>query len=399
MAKIKVGFFIPDMIIGGVESVFIQTLEQMSASGNFDITVFMQNPLQEPFYIDWFKNNPDIKLITLSPLGNNFENAAKYMRFFPLSNIRKIIYGLYKKYRNWIAIHNHICDDLDILIDYKNCSFTKLFNKLPQPKVTWIHGSINFFEQCNLIQHIMLYDKFVCLSDSFINDFAAKYPQYADKFVRIYNPIDCDKVRKLAETKSPIRGKYFACVSRQDYDKDIKTVITAFDKFYTSENAPDVKLVLVGDGNMSNELQKYAKTLQSGKNIIFTGAQPIPFPYMRGAMAHILSSYNEGMGMVLLESAALGVLNISSNCPNGPAEILENGKSGLLFPVGDADELAKIIKDIWHNKISTDIITQNATTSLARFSTSTIALEISNMILQTIKKENNAKNINSVAML
>lgn len=398
MAKLKIAFCIPNMIIGGVESVFIKTLDEMLARGDAEISVFMQTKLREPFYIDWFARHPNVKLTILYPAGHIFEGAQKYMRIFPLSNIRKIAYSLYKKYQNSRVRRHGIFADCDVLIDYKNFSFAKILHNLPQPKIGWFHGSINYFDKNGFARHVPAYDRIVCLSDSFLNDFRAMYPQYTKRIVRIYNPIDTHQIKFLAEQSACGAGKYFCAVSRLDTDKDIRTIIDAFAKFWKWENHPDVNLILVGYGSQAKSLREYAAGLECAGNIIFTGAVPIPFGYMRGAIAHILSSYNEGLGMVLLESAAVGTLNISSDCKNGPAEILMNGRAGLLFAPGDGNALARHMQNVYTGAASCADMVRTAEIGLKRFSTSTVALEISNLILQTIKKGNNAKNINCAAV-
>ena len=52
---------------------------------------------------------------------------------------------------------------------------------------------------------------------------------------------------------------------------------------------------------------------------------------MKNAEAFILSSKWEEMGFVIIEAALTNLYIISSNCPNGPSEFLNEGKNGLLF--------------------------------------------------------------------
>ena len=65
-----------------------------------------------------------------------------------------------------------------------------------------------------------------------------------------------------------------------------------------------------------------------------------PFPVIAGAGAFALTSLRESFGNVLVEALCLGVPVISTDCPHGPAEILDAGRYGLLVPVGDAAALA-----------------------------------------------------------
>ena len=68
------------------------------------------------------------------------------------------------------------------------------------------------------------------------------------------------------------------------------------------------------------------------------------YPYIKKSDIFILSTKFEGLPNVLLEAITLDKLVISSNCPTGPSEILDNGNGGLLFEVGNYKQLShKII--------------------------------------------------------
>lgn len=376
MSRIKVAFCIPDMIIGGVETVFIQTMSEMLARGDIEISVIMRQKLREQYFIDWFNQHPQVKLYTLHPLADWFERLRKYTHGFPLENMRRIAYGAYKKFKNRMAMRRGIFDCQDILIDYKNCEFGRQLRHCHQPKIAWIHGSINYFEYAHLARYMDIYDRVVCLTDSFVSDFKQQYPQYADKIVRIYNPVDVTGIRTIAATRPTYPGKYFCCVSRLTPDKDIQTVISAFDKFVSHDGVSDVKLLIIGTGRAEHRLRAQAASTKCASQIEFMGAIPTPFGHMAHAMANILSSHNEGLGMVLLESAALGAICISSDCKNGPAEILMQGRAGILFAPGNSDQLADAMRAVYRGGPEIEHMRENATRGLNRFATAKISAEI-----------------------
>src|SRR5699024_10738493 len=69
-----------------------------------------------------------------------------------------------------------------------------------------------------------------------------------------------------------------------------------------------------------------------------------PYAYVSRSDLFVLPSRWEGLGMVLVEALALGVPAVSTDCPSGPREILEDGRYGALVPVGDDEAMASAIQ-------------------------------------------------------
>jgi glycosyltransferase involved in cell wall biosynthesis len=110
------------------------------------------------------------------------------------------------------------------------------------------------------------------------------------------------------------------------------------------------------------------------------GMQKNPYVYMANSYANILSSYGEGLAMVVVESQAVGVLNISSNCKYGPREILMDGDAGVLFTPGDSLELAKAMIDVYENNIDVKKMVQKSTKGLVRFDKDEIKEQVKSLI-------------------
>ena len=78
---------------------------------------------------------------------------------------------------------------------------------------------------------------------------------------------------------------------------------------------------------------------------------------MKNSEIFILSSLWEEVGFVIVEAAMCNAYIISSDCPNGPKEFLNNGKNGLLFKNNLNKSLLKTLKDyckLDKNKIFND---------------------------------------------
>ncbi len=377
-----VAFCIPNMIIGGVETVFCSTIDELSNSSDLKIQIITHAQIREPLYADWLKMHPELSVYVYYPLCNWFEDIAPRCRGI-LKPLRKIAFSLYKKYRRAVVFLSRRFINVDIFIDYKTMEFFKELRHFKQPKIGWIHANIDYIQENALDDRLHIYDKLICLTNDFANDFRKEYPELSEKIWRIYNPINKKSILK-SEKKAfrPNSANYFVQVSRLDAkQKDIKTLLDAFELFYIKNNQPDVDLFIVGDGPRAHHLKQISKKLSSYKKIHFVGATTNPYGYMSGAMANILSTNYEGLPTVLLEAQVCGTINISANCKYGPSEILENGKSGLLFPVGNAEILSNLMQDVYLGKIDKQKIIKTAEAGLTRFTPSIIA----NQILEVLK--------------
>ncbi len=123
--------------------------------------------------------------------------------------------------------------------------------------------------------------------------------------------------------------------------KDFPTLIRAFERI---AEATDARLVILGEGPMRSELEAQVRSLGAlSARIALPGFVADPLPLLRRARLFVLSSRNEGFGNVIAEALACGTPVVSTDCPHGPAEILDFGRYGDLTPVGDAEALGRAI--------------------------------------------------------
>jgi len=377
MKKIKVAFCLRDMQLGGVESVLIRTLDKLQEYKNIDISVINYVDITEPIYKKYFESHKNIKRYSLYPskiLG------TKLPHFFLLRIFAHLLRGIYRVWkRSLYGVRKF--KDIDVFIDYHDfCFHSELKNIKSAKKIAWCHSSVDTFVKRGFIKKMGVYDSVVVLTDEFINDFNKIYG-VNNKLVRIYNPIDIEDIKSRADMAEKNNLKnYFCCVARLTPDKDIETVLRGFDLFWTSVGRPDIKMVFVGDGNMRCVYESIANSLSAKKQFVFMGALQNPFGIMRGAIANILSSRSEGLPTVLVESAVLGTVNIASKCKCGPCEILGDGKYGLLFDVGNFEQLSKCMTDVYDKKVDVDKMVKQSTKALKRFDADKIVEQIISLI-------------------
>jgi glycosyltransferase involved in cell wall biosynthesis len=162
----------------------------------------------------------------------------------------------------------------------------------------------------------------------------------------IYNPIDLENIRENIENgllkkehSHFLNGdkKTIITAGRLVRQKDQKTLIKAFEKVYQKVNAD---LVILGEGELEDELKKLVIDLSISERVHFIGFQHNPYIYFKKADLFVLTSIHEGFGHVIVEALSTGTPVISTNCQSGPKEVLDDGKYGTLTEVGNVEELA-----------------------------------------------------------
>ena len=103
------------------------------------------------------------------------------------------------------------------------------------------------------------------------------------------------------------------------------------------------RLLILGEGSQREALLSLARQLRVADDIALPGFVANPFAYLGRAAVFALSSAWEGLPTVIIEALACGCPVVSTDCPSGPAELLERGAYGSLVPVGDDTALAQAI--------------------------------------------------------
>jgi glycosyltransferase involved in cell wall biosynthesis len=196
-------------------------------------------------------------------------------------------------------------------------------------------------------------DALIAVSEGVADDLASHFGVPRDRITVVYNPVVSRSLRQQAS--SEIDHSWFVAgappvvlgVGRLDSTKDYRTLIRAFARLRQEREA---RLMILGaakdaaaTAQHSAELMALAAELGVSQDVALPGFVPNPFAYMARAGAFVLSSRWEGFGNVLVEAMACGCPVVSTDCPSGPAEILDCGRYGPLVPVGDDAAMAGAI--------------------------------------------------------
>ena len=141
-----------------------------------------------------------------------------------------------------------------------------------------------------------------------------------------------EKVEDLHTKNNLIIG-----IGRFTKQKNFLLLIRSFKKILLKY--PNYHLILLGEGEQEKFLIKEIIKLELQDKISLLGYQKNVYKYLLNSDCFILTSLWEDPGFVLIEAALANTLIISSNCPNGPNEILSNGQNGFLFQNNNLSDL------------------------------------------------------------
>lgn len=187
-------------------------------------------------------------------------------------------------------------------------------------------------------------DKIICQSNYMLNDLEERFGVPRGKMVRIYNPVDIQRIRKLAdahENPYPGDGPQLVTAGRLTYQKGIDLLLDAL--VVVRKAFPNVKLTILGQGELETELKTQCDRLGLGQAVHFLGFQSNPFPSFKHADIFLQCSRYEGLSNVVLEALALGTLVVAMDCPGGSREIADNNDGLTLVESNNAVSFAKAI--------------------------------------------------------
>jgi glycosyltransferase involved in cell wall biosynthesis len=159
------------------------------------------------------------------------------------------------------------------------------------------------------------------------------------------NAVDTEHFRHRSEARAAVRtelglGNEFVwiAVGRFEEPKDYPTMITAFAQL--TSRRPTSRLLLVGKGSLREQVERLVQAAGLTSQVRFLGVRRDVPELMSAADGYVLSSAWEGMPVVLLEAAAVG-LPIVATRVGGVPEVVEHGSTGLLVPPRDPASLTR----------------------------------------------------------
>lgn len=379
MNKTKIIFVFHNLGAGGIDTVLINLWEALDKNKYELICIFYDSNHKRPVP-DYLKTyyigipltegklkikNVFLRVLRIAKIFNK-EHDGIILSLFNRVNLTVILAKLFSK------------NKLKLIISERNT-----------PSLELADGILSKIDKYLIKILYPLSDKIIAVSKGVKNDLVCNFNQREDSIEVIYNPLNVNKIKKLAQEKI-FESQWFdenipiiLNVAKLANEKGQEYLIKAF-KIIRSKLL--CRLVIIGEGKMEKYLKQLASFTGFENDIIFLGLQLNPYKFMARSTVFAFPSLMEGFGNVIIEAMVCGIPVVSMDCPYGPNEIIEDKVNGILVPVKDHEKLADAIYKIIQNPDYGKSLVQEANKTIDRFSISRITLHYENFFEKVLNQ-------------
>ncbi len=363
----KILFLLSRFLDGGIDAVLVDYLRFLAQREDYCITLAIsihmgelevfRKQIPEQVQVVYLVDQPMLTRWRQQKITQRLPFYIKVYDEALLSPIRRMMTG--RKLRQLAAQH-------DVVIDFDCCHYAYL-KSVKTWKVAWFHFSFKQLMEQNrrrtqrIGNHLRYYDRIVTISQAMLDEGKEIFPWLEGRWRLIYNAKDEQLLQQRASepVDDPrINDNYILAIERlEESQKDLSTLIRAY-QLLRNEYHHEEKLYLLGKGRDEQLLRQLAERLGIADSVVFLGFSSNPYPWIAHAKAIAHSAKFEGLPTVMIESLIMGKLIVATDCPTGPREILDQGRAGLLTPVGDAAKLAESLHQVLtDNTLQTSLLT------------------------------------------
>lgn len=350
----KLFIFRPSMTVGGADRVTLILLEQLSRE-RFDTTLVLMRAEGE-----LLSRIPDHVIV------RDLEARSLWTAWIPLARL------LWKTPPD-ILFSTSSGGNVAAVVA---ALLTRKVGRLVLSERGGLRTDLSWKKKVLLILKKILYrrvDRITTVSEGIKNELTARLNLPPDSISVVYNPIVSAELEKLR--KAPVTHPWFDAArdtsplvvltaGRLVEEKDHANLVRAFARVSQDHNA---RLMILGEGGLRGEIEALVEKLQLEGVVALPGFDPNPFKYMARSAVFALSSRFEGLPGALIQAMACGLPVVSTDCPSGPSELIEDQKNGLLVPVGDNRALARALSKLLADEGLRRTLGQEARRSVQRF--------------------------------
>jgi glycosyltransferase involved in cell wall biosynthesis len=361
MNNIKIVHVIPTLGVGGAEN-FVVSLCSTFDFSLCDVTIIS------------FKDdisNANKELLSKTPIKIIFLHKKKG---FSVSFVKRFKKALLNENADVINCHLHT-------IFYANMFIKKLHNPIYYTVHTIDNAELRKAYQ-RIIRKNVQKSRIVLIGISHLVSLS---------ICRLYNIKHCETIYngivipKIVNNDVKKKSFDFINVGRFAEVKNQRLLLEAFDKVYETDH--NLKLLIVGQGDLYGELLKYKKSLPSANNISFVTDCDSPSNYYLSSKIFVLSSIFEGNPISALEAMSYGLPVISTSV-GGVPDVIKDGVNGILVSSNDVEGLSNAMIELINNNDIYNTISKNNKELIKRYDIKNTAKSYYNCYMDSLRKNN-----------
>jgi glycosyltransferase involved in cell wall biosynthesis len=327
----KILYIISTLGYGGAEKLLLDSANKLVESNEVTVIYFKNSDL-----VKYFSENVNIIQI---PVNGRIIKAIK-------REIEKI---------SPLIIHTHLTQaNLYGLIATRKYNNIKTFVTIHNSK--YKHNILDkgyYLLYRILLNGISRKTEVIAISKSVKRTIEDQYKIKSNRIHLLYNSVS---IKQPSLTKAQLRSNFgvnnekfvILFIGRLSKQKAVHLLIEAINLLNDKLKA-ELLVFIVGEGKLKSQLRNQVQKNNLEEIIKFEGVQSDVWKYYKMSDLFVLPSIFEGFGIVLIEAMGMGIPVISTNI-DGPVEIIDNEKTGLLFKKRDVNDLSKKIALIYQNK-------------------------------------------------
>ncbi len=333
----KIMFFIPSLNGGGAERTVINLANAMAECGfQIDLVVLNLNAKNQMLKDEV---SPKVKLVSLE-VDRMIKSIFKLTSLLKKNNYDVVYSSI--THTNIISSIAKILSTKKFKLIVREVSSASMASKQMSPLM------VIFLRKIVPFLYKRAY-KVICVSKGGKEDFIKHYHYNHDNIDYIYDPvINEDYYVKLKETVThPFLkngNRVILGLGRFTKAKNFPLLLNSFAKIYKKNS--NVRLLLIGDGELREQYEDLVLALGITDVVSMPGFIQNPFPYFKLCDLFVFSSEWEGLGGTIIQALPTKIKILSTDCPNGPSEILDNGKYGVLIPSNDENAMIQAMQEI-----------------------------------------------------
>lgn len=321
----KIALFINSLQKGGSERVMVNLAEYLHRN-NYEVLLVTQYKKEIEYEI-----SPEIKRVYSEPDESALQGGRIHnfkVRFSTLRGIWKsfqpdVVLSFLGK-NNLMAILTSAFLPVKVAVSVRGEPTMEYEGSKMQALTKWLFGFADG----------------VILQTQMAKEFFPKRVQ--KKAIILPNPLNPLFLRERYRGE---KENVIVAAGRLDENKNHTMLIKAF--ALIAEEFPQMKLIIYGEGDSRENLEKLVTEKKLEKRISLPGSVTDVAGHIEKARIFTLTSNTEGMPNSIIEAMCLGIPVVSTDCPcGGPAELIRDGENGCLVPVGDEQALAEAFRKI-----------------------------------------------------